>query len=71
MQEQGAMYADDLQAIDLKSLIGKPGFGRDSLGQLCTIILHYDLYTDFEGFQKLIMENRINTNKYTRFIIND
>lgn len=71
LQEQGAMYAEDLQVIDLQSLISKPGFGRDSLSQLCTIILHYDLYKDFGEFQTFIMENRIDTNKAARFVIND
>ena len=71
LQEYGIIYAEDLQKIDLASLAKRPGFGNDSLSQLCVILLRYDLHPNSEELHRLIIEHRIDTSYdggYKRFL---
>ena len=61
ISENNLLYLEDLKGIDIVALSRKPGFGAKSMGQLCSILIKYDLYGDVEAFHRFIVDEGIDT----------
>lgn len=63
-EELGILYAEDVKKLNLDDLLARPGFGRESLSQICTLIIEKELYDNYEEIHKFVAKNKIDTKNY-------
>jgi hypothetical protein len=64
LEEQGIMYAEDIKKLNLNALLTRPGFGKESLSQIVTLIIEKELYDNYEELHKFVAKNKIDTKNY-------
>lgn len=58
-EKEKIIYLEDIRKLNLMKLMSEEGFGKESLAQLCTIILEHELYDDLGSLHKLIVDNKV------------
>ena len=56
-----AIYLEDLRNINLEEIENRPGFGQTSKGQLCGLLLHFELYDDVAKLHDFILAHHLDT----------
>jgi hypothetical protein len=64
IKERNILYLDDLRNIELPELLKRPGFGKTSLSQLCSVLLRYDLFEEPEWINSFIVENALDIHSH-------
>lgn len=62
--ENGILYAEDINKIDMAALANAPGIGQESLGRFLSQVLQHDLYDDAKELQKVVLDHRIRLKDY-------
>ena len=57
LTENDIVYADDVRKIDIRSLPGTPGLGKESIGRFLAEVLEHDLHPDAKAIQEIIVKN--------------
>lgn len=64
IQEKNILYLEDLRKLELDQLLHRPGFGRGSLAQLCSILLDHDLFDDPVAMNRFIKDNSVDVHAH-------
>ena len=55
------IYVEDLERVDLDELLEIDGFGKDSLSQMCFLLLELNAYSNLEKLHDFVVSHRVDT----------